>query len=93
VYNPRAGVIYGRRLYEGSFFAIECSTSRVISQVPLWAPNFIVYDSVDNKAYCTFTSHGEDSVLVVDGSTHSRVRAVAVPGATRPIWGCVQYFC
>jgi DNA-binding beta-propeller fold protein YncE len=89
-YNSKADVVYGRCLYGENFFAIDCSTNQVLTQIPLWAPNDVAYSATSNKAYCTFTSHGEDSVLVVDGNAHSRLCAVPMPGATWAIWDSVS---
>ena len=90
-YNSRAGVVYGRTLYAGSFFALDCSTNQIVSRIPLWAPNSVAFSVTSEKAYCTFyAGQGEDSVLVVDGNTHSRLRAIPMPGATWPIWDSVS---
>jgi len=86
VYNSRAGVVYGRCFYGENFFAIACSTNELVSQIPVTYPIATAYNSTDNRAYCTFSYHGEDSVLVVDGSTHTRIKAVRVDGAYQPVW-------
>lgn len=86
VYNSREDVIYGTCEYRG-FFAISCDSNRVVSQFPLYGAFSVCYDSLDNKAFCTYHDwQWNDSLLVVDGSTHSRVKAISIPGATMAIW-------
>ena len=90
VYNSRAGVVYGRCYYGDNFFAIACSTNELVAQIPLMGPIATAYASTVNKAYCTFSYHGGDSVLVVDGSTHQRIKAVRIDGAYLPVWDSVS---
>jgi len=89
-FNAKAGVVYGRCLYGENFFALDCSTNQVLAQIPLWEPNDVAYSATSDKAYCTFFSYGEDSILVVDGSTQSRLYALPMPGATSVIWDSVS---
>ncbi len=85
-YNSREDVVYGTCEYRG-FFAISCDSNRVVSQFPLYGALSVCYDSLDNKAFCTYHDwQWNDSLLVVDGSTHSRVKAISIPGATVAIW-------
>jgi len=70
-YNSRAGVVYGGCFYGHNFFAISCSTDKIVSQIPV-VPRDIAYAPLVNKAYCGFS----DSILVVDGSTHTRIGAI-----------------
>jgi YVTN family beta-propeller protein len=85
-YNSREDVIYGTS-ESGWFFAISCDSNRVVSQFPLYGALSVCYDSLDNKAFCTYHDWAwNDSLLVVDGSTHSRVTAISTPGATITIW-------
>lgn len=71
----------------GWFFAISCDSNRVISEFPLYGAFSVCYDSLDNKAFCTYHDYQwNDSLLVVDGSTHSRVKAISIPGATIAVW-------
>jgi YVTN family beta-propeller protein len=85
-YNSREDVIYGTS-ETGGFFAISCDSNRVVSQFPLYGAFSVCYDSLDNKAFCTYHDwQWHDSLLVVDGSTHSRVKAISIPGATVAIW-------
>ncbi|MBN2538373.1 YncE family protein, partial [candidate division WOR-3 bacterium] len=58
-------------------FAIDCSSNEVIAQLPLVAAYDVVYDSIDNKAYCTFGY--VESLMVVDGHTHARMGALPLP--------------
>jgi len=89
-YNSRADVIYGRCQTAGLFWAIACSTNQVVSSFYVPTPRIMVYDSLDNKAYCTFTTGEADSVLVVDGSTHRRLRAIELEWAATPVWDPVD---
>jgi YVTN family beta-propeller protein len=79
VYNSKEDVVYGISRYEDDvFFAIDCSSNRVISRLDLPRCSDLAYDSLDNKAYCTFSFNSE-SLLVVDGRTHARIRALGLP--------------
>jgi len=89
-YNSREDVVYGTCEYRG-FFAISCDSNRVVSQFPLYGALSVCYDSLDNKAFCTYHDwQWHDSLLVVDGQTHSRVRAISIPGATVAVWDPVS---
>jgi len=91
-YNSRTDVIYGASEQPGIFFAISCDSNKVISRIYLFSPFEIAYDSTDNKAYCTFGGCG-DSVAVIDGSTHTKVRTIPLSGepwATYLIWDPVS---
>ncbi|MBM3313451.1 hypothetical protein FJY70_02525, partial [candidate division WOR-3 bacterium] len=80
-YNSRAGVVYGGCFYGHNFFAISCSTDKIVSQIVVIRPHDIAYAPLVNKAYCGFSNQGEDSILVIDGSTHTRIKATPVLGA------------
>jgi len=91
VYNSRADVVYGNCQYtNGIFFAISCSTNQVIARFNMPWPREAAYDSIDNKTYVAFQSGDEDSVLVVDGVTHSRLRAIPLDWAIYPVWDPVS---
>lgn len=82
VWNPAADVVYGIGLY--AFFAIDCATNQLIASVPL--PRYgscVAYDSADGKAYY---SSQNDSVVVIDGTTHSRLRAIALDWPGFLVW-------
>jgi YVTN family beta-propeller protein len=88
VYNSRMDVVYGTAFYRG-FFALSCDSNRLIKSFPMYRPFFVVYDSIDNKAYCTQDSI--NSLVVVDGVTHTRVGSLPVHGgATIPVWDPVS---
>ena len=89
VYNPRSDVVYGTRwsLHDVGLFAVSCDSNRVVAQTQLRYAGFLAYDSTDNKVYCTFAYC--ESLLVVDGTTHERIRAVPLPGANNIIWDAV----
>jgi len=90
VYNSREDVLYGAS-EEGTFFAISCDSNRVVESLHLQYAFRVAYDSIDNKAYCTFYGPDwQDSLLVVDGQTHTRARAISIPGATMPVWDPVS---
>jgi len=84
-YNSREDVIYGVS-EEGPFFAIACSTNALVSRFSLGRAYSICYNSLDNKAYCTFTGSSADSLAVIDGQAHSRVKALPMRGSSVPIW-------
>jgi YVTN family beta-propeller protein len=77
-FNARAGVVYGGCFYGHSFFAIDCSGNAIVSQIEVVRPNDIAYAPLVNKAYCGFANQGQDSILVVDGNTHTRIKAISV---------------
>jgi YVTN family beta-propeller protein len=84
-YNTAANVAYGALPYDSVIFAIDCATNQVVATIGgLLNPSFVKYDSVDNKGYCLF--RGPDSLLVIDGSTHSRIRALRVGFAGSMLW-------
>ena len=89
-YNSRADVVYGGSQSGDLFFTISCDSNKVVSQFYLPWPRYIEYDSIDNKAYCTFLSGGEDFVQVVDGSTHTRIKAIPLNWAIYPVWDPVS---
>jgi YVTN family beta-propeller protein len=85
-YNSRAGVVYGAS-EDGVCFAISCDSNKVIAQIPARGALSVCYDSLDNKAYCvTQGGSSSDSVLVINGSTHTRIGAIPVWWAVRAIW-------
>jgi hypothetical protein len=80
-YNSREDVLYGAS-EDGVFFAISCDSNKVIGSLPLHDAFAVAYDSIDNKAYCT----SPDSLLVVDGVMHARIKSMPMEGATLPVW-------
>jgi len=88
-FNSRAGVVYGRCYYGHSVFALDCSTNELVAQIPLIYPIDLAYSSTSNKAYCSYSYHDEDSVLVIDGSTHTRIKALSLYGAYLLKWDSV----
>ena len=89
-YNSRADVIYGGCQAAGVLFAISCDSNKVIRSLALAWPRYLDYDSTDNKCYVAFKGAGEDSLAVVDGSTHGITRKIEVPGAMMPVWDPVS---
>jgi YVTN family beta-propeller protein len=84
-YNRTTDVVYGAS-EEGVIFAISCSLNQVISRVYAHGPLNVAYDAADNKAYCTVYNDVFDSVLVIDGATHTRLRAIPLDWATDLVW-------
>jgi YVTN family beta-propeller protein len=84
-YNPYADVVYGRSNTGDFVFAIDCATNTVIGSIPVDYPLYMAFSAVSNKLYCPFT-YGRDSVLIVDGATHQRLRAIRVRGANMAVW-------
>jgi len=86
-YNSREDVLYGGCQAAGIFFAISCDSNKVIRSLALDWPRCLDYDSMDNKGYVAFKGAGEDSLAVIDGSTHLVVKKIKMPGgATMPVW-------
>jgi len=86
-YNSQADVVYGGCQAAGVLFAISCDSNKVIRSLALAWPRCLAYDSVDNRGYVAFKGAGEDSLAVVDGSTHLVVKKFRMPaGATMPVW-------
>ena len=88
-YNPLANVVYGAS-EDGPFFALSCSTNSVVASFSLGHAYVVCYDSQDNKAYCTFTGSSADSLAVIDGQTHSRIKALPMSGSSVPVWDAVS---
>jgi YVTN family beta-propeller protein len=85
-YNSREDVLYGAS-EDGVFFAISCDSNRLVESFSLQRALAVDYNSIDNKAYCTFyNTQADDSLLVVDGATHTRIKSLPMDGATIPVW-------
>jgi YVTN family beta-propeller protein len=85
-YNSREDVLYGRCSQVGYFFAISCDSNKVTNSFPLGRPRQMAYDSIDNRAYCPYEGAEEESLAVIDGRTHTRVKSIGMPGATTAVW-------
>ncbi len=89
-YNSREDVLYGAS-EDGVFLAISCDSNKLVESFPLQRAFKVDYDSTDNKAYCTFyNTQTGDSLLVVDGVTHTRVKSIPLEGANTPVWDPVS---
>ena len=89
-HNSREDVIYGAS-EDGIFFTISCDSAKLLRSFPLQYAFKTAYDSTDNRAYCTFYSTQlDDSLLVVDGVTHTRIKSLAMDGASVPVWDLVS---
>ncbi|MBM3324024.1 hypothetical protein FJY69_11205, partial [candidate division WOR-3 bacterium] len=89
-YNSQADVVYGACWYDSLLFALDCGSLQVISTVygPMF-PGQVVYDATDNKAYCPFPlapPYFAESLLVVDGNTHTRAGAIRLSGTADLVW-------
>ena len=90
VYNSREDVIYGESESQGILFAISCDDNGIIATHQLMGALELVYDSADNKAWCSYDGPEQESLAVIDGSTHSIVKRIEMPGATIPVWDAVS---
>ena len=86
VYNSREDVIYGESESHGILFAISCDDNSIIATHQLVGALELVYDSTDNKAWCSYDGPGQESLAVIDGSAHSVVKRIGMSGATIPVW-------
>jgi len=85
-YNSQADVVYGGcYAAAGIFFAISCDSNKVVKRLPIRYPTYVTYDSIDNKAYCIFNADNE-SLLVIDGATQTRVKSLPMYGAAVIVW-------
>jgi YVTN family beta-propeller protein len=86
-YNSTADAIYGRCQDEaGVFFAISADSNRVVVRWVLSWPRYLCYDSLGNKCYLAYAGENEDSLAVIDGTTHTLIKGLPMPGATTPTW-------
>jgi YVTN family beta-propeller protein len=90
VYNSREDVLYGESESQGLLFAISCNDNRLIATHLLSGALELVYDSIDNKAWCSYYGPDQESLAVIDGATHSIVKRIEMPGATIPVWDSVS---
>jgi len=86
-YNPDADVVYGTTGERDSvIFVIDCATKQIVAIDTVPFPFNFLYDYLDHKAYCPFPGNLEtDSLLILDGWNHARIRAVYV-GSIVPGW-------
>jgi YVTN family beta-propeller protein len=82
-YNSREDALYGAS-EDGIFFAISCDSNKLIKSLSVNGAFAVEYDSLDNKAYCSYSGH--ESLLVVDGVVHGRTKSIPMDGATLPVW-------
>ncbi len=85
-YNPSADVIYGTSEEANAVFAISCVSNIMFRRLSAHDARFIVYDSIDNKAFVSCGWEGAESVCVVDGRNHILLGGFSVPGASRLVW-------
>jgi YVTN family beta-propeller protein len=84
-YNSNHGVVYGAS-GEGLFFAIDCRELVGCGGGYPQAAYEVAYSVTQDKGYCTYGLDGDESLLVVDGRTHSTIRVVRIPGAGFLLW-------
>ena len=89
-YNPEQDEVWGASWGGNCVFAISCDSNKVVSSLALDRPSYLAHDSAANKAYVAFKGADEDSLAVIDGSTHQVVRKLQMPGATMPVWDPVS---
>ena len=85
-YNSRADVVYGTSEIANAVFAIYCPTNIMFRRLAANHAHCVVYDSIDNKAYASFGSYGEESLRVIDGQNHIITGGLSVPGANQLVW-------
>ncbi|MFO7651940.1 MAG: hypothetical protein R6X13_11440, partial [bacterium] len=74
-YNPTADVVYGTGDETRIFVAIDCASNQRVAVIESYSPGSVWFDSVDNKVFFEMCP---DSLMVVDGVTHRRVRTIYV---------------
>ena len=89
VYNAESDVVYGCSNSGDFVFAISCATNQVVSQVAAFYAGGLAYSSTSRKLYCSFGYPG-DSVLVVSGVTHQRLKAIPLSEANQMVWDSVN---
>ena len=85
-YNPLMDVVYGGCHVAGIFFVIDCATNSVLTRWNLPRPQSLVYDSIDDRVYCTTGSSDYDTVYVIDGTTFQPVARIPVYWALEAVW-------
>ena len=85
-YNSQADVVYGTCEMADAVFAIYCPTNIMFRRLAARDARFVVYDSIDNKAYASCGWEGAESLFVVDGRNHILLGGFSVPGASRLVW-------
>jgi YVTN family beta-propeller protein len=85
-YNSREDVVYGAS-GDDVFFAVSCDSNKVIESFTMPGACDVAYDSSDNKTYCTQFC---ESLAVVDGATHTRIKSLPMDGATILVWDRVS---
>ncbi len=88
-YNSAEDVVYGASS-QGGVFAIDCSRNMIISQVAAYHPLRVIYNPTSNKAYASVLNNYIDSVLVIDGATHERLKMIPLLWATELVWDSVD---
>jgi YVTN family beta-propeller protein len=83
-YNPTADVVYGVGYH--AFYVIDCATNQLVVSIPSGGYGLsVAYDSIDNKAYCSFSAY-DSNLMVVDGTTHSRIRTLTLDRPDFLVW-------
>jgi len=84
-YNRPANVLYAVSNQSYDFIVVSCDSHKVIARLNRRQPGSVVYDALDEKAYFSQATDW-DSVIVIDGRSHSRLRAVQLNWATQLLW-------
>jgi YVTN family beta-propeller protein len=88
IYNPVSDAVYGISNTGYRFFAIACSSNTVVQNVRLTYPLGIAYNRLGNKAYVSYGLDW-DSLVVVDGATHTLGRRVYLGDASYLAWDSI----
>lgn len=95
-YNPLANVVYAAVTGSDSegLVVISCDSNRIVARVPLRYMGRVSYDSLDNKCYAiAWSTSDSDTIVVIDGATHTRVGAIPVWWAARTLWNPITTDC
>jgi YVTN family beta-propeller protein len=89
-YNSASDVIYAAS-ENGVVFAISCSQNQLISMIFVDGRAFrLTYSATSNKAYASVFNDYIDSVLVIDGAAHERLKMIPLLWATELVWDSVD---
>jgi YVTN family beta-propeller protein len=84
-WNAEYDVVYGLSHSEDFVFAISCSTNEILAKVDAHSPVGLAYSPTSRKLYCIFGGT-HDSILVIDGTTHTRIGVIPLYWAGFMVW-------
>jgi YVTN family beta-propeller protein len=86
-HNPQARVVYAAASGGGGgLTVISCDSNKVIARLELPNTWSVSYDSIDKKAYLAQRTSGYDTLIVIDGSNHTRIGAIPLSCALDLLW-------